>query len=84
LPGGETTPVVIITDVYKGKRYRSDAIQKYGATEYIEKPIDDSNLVSIIQGLVKGNGAAVHAVASSEEALEEKTVQFNRDALMGN
>src|SRR6186997_2961242 len=29
LPGGDQIPVVIITDVYKGKRYRLDAIQKY-------------------------------------------------------
>jgi len=41
MPGGEKTPVVLITDVYKGKRYRVDAINKYGATEYIEKPIEE-------------------------------------------
>src|SRR2546426_7835660 len=48
LPGGEKTPVVIITDVYKGKKYRIDAISKHGATEYIERPIEDQNLVSIL------------------------------------
>src|SRR5262245_8210905 len=78
LPGGESTPVVIITDVYKGKRYRTDAIQKYGATEYIEKPIEDANLVSILQGLVQSNGAS-----SPEPPVEEKTMQISRDALMG-
>jgi TonB family protein len=95
LPGGDKTPVVIITDVYKGKRYRVDAINKYGATEYIERPIEDENLLSILTGLVKKNGGAGEAepVPSSAPApapapapeghLEEKTVQFNREELMG-
>lgn len=82
LPGGEKTPVVIITDVYKGKRYRVDAMQKYGATEYIEKPIEDANLVSILKGLVNG-APATTMIESVADELEEKTVQFNRDALMG-
>lgn len=76
LPGGDKTPVVIITDVYKGKRYRVDAINKYGATEYIEKPIEDSNLVTILQGLVKENGRPALATDDGE-----RTVQFSRDML---
>ncbi|MCI0411489.1 TonB family protein [bacterium] len=76
LPGGEKTPVVIITDVYKGKRYRVDAINKYGATEYIEKPIEDSNLVTILQGLVQENGQSRIAIED-----EERTMQFSRDLL---
>jgi len=44
----KSTPVIIITDVYKGKRYRTEAIHKYGADEYIEKPISDDNLTKII------------------------------------
>src|SRR5262249_8828284 len=81
LPRGDKTPVVIITDVYKGKRYRLDAITKYGATEYIERPIEDSNLVSILQDLVKGNGA--HSAPAKEPAIDvEKTAQFDRHDLM--
>ena len=76
LPGGNKTPVVIITDVYKGKRYRVDAINKYGATEYIEKPIEDSNLVTILRGLVKENGQSNIPFDDGE-----RTVQFSRDLL---
>ena len=76
LPGGNKTPVVIITDVYKGKRYRVDAINKYGATEYIEKPIEDSNLVTILRGFVKENGQSDIPFDDGES-----TVQFNRDML---
>src|SRR5688572_4156257 len=76
LPGGDKTPVVIITDVYKGKRYRVDALNKYGATEYIEKPIEDSNLVTILRELVNQNGQFRQAIDDGE-----KTVQFSRDML---
>ncbi len=79
LPGGEKTPVVIITDVYKGKRYRIDAINKYGATEYIEKPIEDTNLVTILSGLVKENGRDIQTAPPDLDS--ERTVQFSRDLL---
>ncbi|MCI0417492.1 response regulator, partial [bacterium] len=77
IPGGEKTPVVIITDVYKGKRYRLDAINKYGATEYIEKPIADSNLVSILQNLIRGNGTPAQVAAPVSEDVDQTTVRFS-------
>src|SRR3990172_4566026 len=75
MPGGEKTPVVLITDVYKGKRYRVDAINKYGATEYIERPIEDNGLINILKELVKDD----LGFNRSSEPLDEKTVQFTTD-----
>jgi len=78
IPGGEKTPVVLITDVYKGKRYRLDAMNKYGATEYIEKPIEDSNLISILQNLIQRNGAPAQvASALAAEDIDETTMRFS-------
>lgn len=82
MPGGDKTPIVIITDVYKGKRYRLDAIKKYGATEYIEKPIEDANLLSILQNLISGNGIPVTLTPLPKSAAEEddqSTVQFSAE-----
>ena len=82
MPGGDKTPIVIITDVYKGKRYRLDAIKKYGATEYIEKPIEDANLLSILQNLIQGNGSPVTITPlprSVEEEDDQSTVQFSSE-----
>lgn len=86
LPEGALVPIVIITDVYKGKRYRLDAIGKYGATEYVEKPIEDAALVSILQNLAKMPAPSVlrPSVSTSPEEsfdVDERTVQFNRDEL---
>ena len=83
LPKGAKTPVVIITDVYKGKRYRLDAINKYGATEYIEKPIEDSNLLSILQNLTGTNGTQAQATAVPSAIAEaERTVSISSEELM--
>lgn len=82
MPGGDKTPIVIITDVYKGKRYRLDAIKKYGATEYIEKPIEDANLLSILQNLISGNGVPVTITPlpkSTAEEDDQSTVQFSAE-----
>jgi TonB family protein len=82
MPGGDKTPIVIITDVYKGKRYRLDAIKKYGATEYIEKPIEDANLLSILQNLISGNGTPVTITPlpkSQAEEDDQSTVQFSAE-----
>jgi TonB family protein len=82
MPGGDKTPIVIITDVYKGKRYRLDAIKKYGATEYIEKPIEDANLLAILQNLIQGNGTPVKITplpGSVAEEEDQSTVQFSAE-----
>jgi len=47
-PEGKSTPVLITTAVCRGRKYRMDALQIYGCDEYIEKPIADDELVSII------------------------------------
>lgn len=81
LPNGAKIPIVIITDVYKGKRYRLDAIGKYGATEYIEKPIEDAALVSTLQNLAQIKSVPKLPPAEVSADLDERTVQFNRDDL---
>ncbi|HSE39927.1 MAG TPA: protein kinase, partial [Acidobacteriota bacterium] len=82
MPTGSKTPVVIITDVYKGKRYRLDALNKYGATEYIEKPIEDANLLSILQNLVGNNGIApTMAAKPAVDDSPERTVSISAEEM---
>jgi TonB family protein len=84
MPNGTKIPVVIITDVYKGKRYRIDAINKYGATEYIEKPIEDSALLTILQNLVGTNGLQHQNVQPQNPVTEidaERTMSISQEDL---
>ena len=45
---GRRTPVVIVTSVYKGRKYRSQALHQHGADEYLEKPIPPDRLTETV------------------------------------
>ena len=47
-PHGRRTPVLITTGVYKGRKYRTQALHIYGCDEYIEKPIAPEQLLKIV------------------------------------
>lgn len=71
---GKSVPVVIITDVYKGRKYRMDALHIYKADEYIEKPIADEELIKILRNmLVKFNKVK----KEGEEFAKEKSIEID-------
>lgn len=39
-------PIIIITSVYKGMRYKNEALTKYGANEFFEIPFDEEYFLS--------------------------------------
>lgn len=47
-PHGEKTPVLILTSVYKGRRYRWQARNQYGCDDYLERPIEDQRLLETV------------------------------------
>jgi DNA-binding response OmpR family regulator len=49
---GQVTPVVVVTSVYKGRKYRSQAVHQHGADEYLEKPIAPETLTKTVEGLL--------------------------------
>jgi TonB family protein len=55
---GKQTPVLITTSVYKGRKYRSQALHIYGCDEYVEKPIAGDRLVELCRRLLNGGTAA--------------------------
>lgn len=66
---GKSTPVVVVTSVYKGRKYRSQAIHQHGADEYLEKPIPTERLMETIQRLLgpsRPRSVAVPSVVPTE------------------
>jgi DNA-binding response OmpR family regulator len=47
-PHGKKTPVLILTSVYKGRRYRWQARYQYHCDDYLERPIDDRQLLDTV------------------------------------
>ena len=68
-PHGRRTPVLITTSVYKGRKYRTQALHIYGCDEYIEKPIAPEQLLEVV-GKFFGSAAS----APSEDAAEPASV----------
>ena len=64
-PHGRRTPVIITTGVYKGRKYRTQALHIYGCDEYIEKPIAPEQLLEIV-GKFFGPGASGPSVRARE------------------
>jgi len=63
---GRRTPVLITTGVYKGRKYRTQALHIYGCDEYIEKPIAPEQLLEIV-----GKFFAPGAAASTSSKLAD-------------
>ncbi len=63
-PEGKAIPVIITTAVYKGRKYRMQAMHVHGCDEYIEKPCPPETILEIVQRLVPpGSTAKAVAVA---------------------
>ncbi len=83
-PHGRLTPIVIITSVYKGRKYRTQALHHYGCDEYLEKPIEESKLLETVeQLLVSAVGSATPpetpAADTVTEAVSETVTSDNAE-----
>jgi TonB family protein len=68
-PHGRRTPVLITTGVYKGRKYRTQALHIYGCDEYIEKPIAPEQLLKIV-GKFFGSATSAPAPKAAEPAMD--------------
>jgi TonB family protein len=68
-PHGRRTPVLITTGVYKGRKYRTQALHIYGCDEYIEKPIAPEQLLKIV-GKFFGSASSSSGPKATEPALD--------------
>jgi len=53
---GRVTPVVILTAVYKGRKYRWQARHQHRCDEFIEKPVSDDLLLDTVSRLLDRSG----------------------------
>jgi len=52
---GRQTPVLVMSTIYKGRKYRHEAIHTHGADDFIEMPLEDAQLVAILRRSIEGN-----------------------------
>ncbi|MBI2840203.1 MAG: TonB family protein [Acidobacteria bacterium] len=90
-PEGKDIPVIIITAVYKGSKYRNEAIHSCGARAYFEKPYAEEELTDTIYKLLnirkdKAPAQAPQVVRaatpSREKSLEDMLPELKSDRTM--
>lgn len=50
LPHGRHVGIVMLTGIFRGSRYRNEAILRYGLLDYLDKPVDLDRLVKVLRG----------------------------------
>jgi TonB family protein len=88
-PHGRQTPVIITTGVYKGRKYRTQALHIYGCDEYIEKPIAAEQLLALVgkffvagsPGSSGSSGSSTRGVEAVSVTSERSTADNNADAI---
>ena len=61
---GQRSGVWILTSVYKGRKYRNQAFFHYKCDEYLEKPIEDDELVESVNGYFEERARRAEVVES--------------------
>jgi CheY-like chemotaxis protein len=79
-PHGNRCPVMIATSVYRGRRYRHQAMHLYSCDAYLEKPLTDEDLLSTLEkGLQDYAAARAAAGEESAAAMEIDTAPLSEE-----
>jgi DNA-binding response OmpR family regulator len=68
--GGPDAPVVVMSSRFRSRKFRHQAVHRYGADEYVEKPLDEPKLLGLIKRYVD-RGQSPGAVAPPIERTPE-------------
>jgi DNA-binding response OmpR family regulator len=72
---GQSTQVWILTSVYKGRKYRTQAYHHYKCDKYLEKPISDDELMASVDGYFEQRARE----AEASEAEQSSVTHFDPD-----
>jgi len=63
-------PVVLVTGVYKGPKYRQEATTGLGAAEYFEKPLDTEAFIAAVKRLLHDEDEIDEDLPGSDAVIE--------------
>jgi CheY-like chemotaxis protein len=62
-PETQDIKIIVMTSLYKGQRYRSEAMSEFGADGYLGKPIDPELLAKTLHELVPASASLPRVVS---------------------
>ena len=74
-PHGQRSAVWILTSVYKGRKYRTQAFFHYKCDEYLEKPIREDELLESVNGYFEERARRAEVSESQEHGAIEEEAQ---------
>jgi DNA-binding response OmpR family regulator len=63
-------PVVLVTGLYKGPKYRQEATSTLGAADYFEKPLDTAAFVAAVKRLLRDEDEIDEELPGSDAVIE--------------
>ena len=75
---GRSTPVLITTGFYRGRKHQLEAKQFYGCDEYLERPIDPETLLATCRRFLS---TAAEAIDSAQAAAEPELIEDLESAI---
>jgi len=70
-PHGDICPVMIATSVYRGRKYRHQAMHLYACDAYLEKPIADESLLQTVETALEAYSTMQRAAVEDEPVAME-------------
>ncbi len=71
--GFSKLPVILISSIYKGARYRYEALHVYGADHFFELPIKEDEFINSLKNYIPAKSAPLTTVKMTTLNLKEKT-----------
>ena len=63
-------PVIIVTGLYKGEQVKREALCYFGATDYFEKPVDETRFLKSALSLLNVNAGLKNELPDSDSILQ--------------
>lgn len=72
LPGGKEVPILMISGIYRGVNHRDEAIRRYGAIDYLDKPIEPDDLIAVLREAFGAGYPSAVAAQAEREAFDKQ------------
>ncbi len=72
LPEGADVPILMISGIYRGVNHREEAMRRYGAIGYLDKPIEPDELLQLLRDSFAAEYPSPVAARAEREAIDRR------------
>ncbi len=72
LPEGADVPILMISGIYRGVNHREEAMRRYGAIGYLDKPIEPDELLQLLRDSFAAEYPSAVAARAEREAIDRR------------